>query len=57
MPELKVRGEIHTKVKETEDQGVMEKKKERERARAEVDDDLKFNSTMGMKEYSNNNPK
>lgn len=45
----KVRSEIHVKVKETEDQGVTEKK-EKERAKAEVADDLKFNSTMGMRQ-------
>lgn len=43
-----MRGEIQHKVKEVEDKGVMEKKRERERAKAEVTDDLKFNSTMGM---------
>lgn len=44
-----MRGEIHYKVKEAEDEeGVMEKKRERERAKAEVTDDLTFNSTMGI---------
>jgi hypothetical protein len=36
------------KAKEAEDQGVLEKKKEKERAKAEVADDLKFHSTLGM---------
>lgn len=45
---LKVRSEMHSKVREAEDQGVLEKKKERERAKVEVADDLKFNSMMGI---------
>lgn len=41
---------MHSKQKEVEDQSILEKKreKEREREKAEVSDDLKFNTTMGM---------
>lgn len=39
---------MHSKHKEAEDQSIIEKKKERERAKAELNDDLKFSTTMGM---------
>lgn len=44
----KVRGEMHSKQRDVEDQTIQEKKKEREKAKAEVVDDLKFKSSMGM---------
>lgn len=39
---------MHSKQKQVEEQSVLDKKKEREKAKAEVSDDLKFNSTMGI---------
>lgn len=39
---------MHSKHKEAEDQSILEKKQERERVKAELSDDLKFNTTMGM---------
>ena len=39
---------MQSKQKEAEDQSILEKKREKERARAEVADDLKFHSTMGI---------
>lgn len=38
---------MQSKQKEAEDQSILEKKREKERARAEVSDDLKFHTTMG----------
>ena len=43
---LQVRGEMQSKQKEAEDQSIIEK--EREKEKAELSEDLKFNSTMGM---------
>ena len=46
---VKVRSEIQVKQKEAKDLNILEKKREKERAKAEVTDDLKFNTTLGIK--------